>query len=77
MFTREEPRAPASKAAHSYCPSTLLVLAVSKVLITPTLSNLCNFGMERDTTKKFKPYRQISSRSHDFTLCISDVSVSI
>ena len=36
---------------HSYLVEWL-VLAVSKVLIAPTSSNLCNFITERDTTKK-------------------------
>jgi len=31
-----------------------LVLAVSKVFIAPTFSNVYNFGTKRDTTKKLK-----------------------
>jgi len=53
------------------------VLAVSKILIAPTISNLHNCGTERDTSKKLKSDWQISRRSSDFIGCISDASLSI
>jgi len=53
------------------------VLAVSKVLIAPTISNLVNFGTERDTTKKPRSNWPITWRLSNIIRCISDASLSV